>query len=659
MTKPADLLLVNALVLTMDEEMHQYEPGAVAISGDCILAAGIEADIRKAYTGTQIIDCGGKVLMPGLVNAHTHVPMTLLRGLADDLRLDVWLMGYMMPVEREFVSPDFVRLGTQLACAELIRTGVTCFADMYYFEEDVAKATAEAGLRAVCSQTVLKFPTPDADSYEDSLSAARDFIQRWKGHTLITPSVAPHAPFTCTPEILRATAQLAAEFDVPLHTHIAETSLEVENMRRENGMPVVPYVKKQGLFDAKVLAAHCVHIDEGEMRTLMHAGAGVAHNPSSNMKLASGFAPVRKMLELGVNVGIGTDGPGSNNDLDMFEEVRLAAFVAKAVSNDPTSVPAATALTMATRLGARALHLGHVTGSLETGKRADLILVDISPLHNSPRFRRDRENPYAQLVYASKATDVSDVMVNGKWLMQNRKLLTFNEAELLAAANEYARRIDIFLIEREQSVFSKLVALGGSAEEESFEVQVKVKLDDPAPVLEALKKSEIEILRKKHYHQHDAYFTFVDPAQGWLRYREDEIIGDKEQILGVRGRLTLIGPSREGDFAHDVLLSRIRYFAPATNSLRFYREYFKPSNETPIEKDRLRWLVRYKDEEFFINLDRVDTPDLGYYLEIKSRTWSRLDAADKAKWTTELITLLSGSLEKTVTKDYVELAESR
>ena len=659
MTKTADLLLVNALVLTMDEAMQQYEPGAVAISGDSLLAIGDETDIRNTYTGTQTIDCGGKVLMPGLVNAHTHVPMTLLRGLADDLRLDVWLMGYMMPVEREFVSPDFVRLGTQLACAELIRTGVTCFADMYYFEEDVAKATAEAGLRAVCSQTVLKFPTPDAASYEDSLAAARDFIQRWKGHTLITPSVAPHAPYTCTPEILRATAQLAAEFDVPLHTHIAETLLEVENMRRDNGMPVVPYVKKQGLFDAKVLAAHCVHIDEGEMRTLMHAGAGVAHNPSSNLKLASGFAPVQRMLNLGLNVGIGTDGPASNNDLDMFEEVRLTAFVAKAVSNDPTCVPAATALTMATRLGARALHLGSVTGSLEPGKRADLILVDITPLHNSPRFRRDQDNPYAQLVYAAKATDVSDVMVNGKWLMRERKLLTFNETDLVASANEYARKIDIFLMAREQSVFSKLVALGGSAEEESFEVQVKVKLDDPATVLEALKKPGIEILRKKHYHQHDAYFTFADPAQGWLRYREDEIIDAKEQIIGVRGRLTLIGPSREGDFAHNVLLSRIRYFAPATNSLRFYREYFKPSNETPIDKDRLRWLVRYKDEEFFINLDRVDTPDLGYYLEIKSRTWSRLDAEDKAQWTTELITQLGGSLENTITQDYVEIANEK
>jgi 5-methylthioadenosine/S-adenosylhomocysteine deaminase len=656
MTKSADLLLINAIVLTMDEEMHQYDPGAVAVSRDSIVAVGPEAEIRKTFPAAQVVDCGGRVLMPGLVNAHTHVPMTLMRGLADDLRLDVWLQGYIWPVEREFVSPDFVRLGTQLACAELIRTGVTCFADMYFFEENVAKATAEAGLRAVCGQTVLKFPAPDAVSFEDSLAAARDFIERWKGHTLITPSVSPHAHYTCTPEILRATAQLAVEFDVPLHTHIAETALEVENMRRDNGMPVVPYLKKQGLFDAKVLAAHCTHIDEGEMRTLLHAGAGVAHNPSSNLKLASGFAPVQKMLSLGLDVGIGTDGPASNNDLDMFEEVRLAAFVAKTVSNDPTALPAATALKMATRLGARALHLGPVTGSLEPGKRADLILVDISPLHNSPRFRRDTDNIYSQLVYAGKSTDVTDVMVNGKWLMQNRELLTLNEKELVTFAQEYARKIDVFLMAREQSVFSKLVALGGSAEEESFEVQVKVKLEDPAPVLKALKKTGIDILVKKHYHQHDIYFTFADPAQGWLRYREDEMIDDKEHITGVRSRLTLIGPSREGDFAHDVLLSRIRYFAPAANSLRFYREYFKPASEIAVDKDRLRWLVRYKDEEFFINLDRVDTLELGYYLEIKSRTWSRRDAEEKASCSSELILLLGGALENTITLDYVEIA---
>src|SRR5512134_438293 len=437
MSQHIDTLFTNALVLTMDEKFSQYFPGAVAVNGDSIVAVGREDDIKKEYAARahETIDCNGKVLMPGLINAHTHVPMTLLRGLADDLRLDVWLMGYMMPVEREFVSPGFVRLGTMLACAEQIRSGVTTFNDMYYYEEHVAEATAVVGMRAVCGQTVMKFPAPDAASYEDSLQMAREFIQRWKDHPLIVPAVAPHAPYTCTAEVLRATADLAKEFDVPLHTHLAETAFEVENMRNEHGIPVIPYVKKQGLFEAKVIAAHCVHIDTGEMRSLLHAGAGVSHNPSSNLKLASGFAPVVKMLETGLNVGIGTDGPASNNDLDMFEEVRLAAFVAKASSNDPTVVPAATALLMATRMGAQALHLGDLTGSVEVGKRADLILVNTSPVHNSPRFKRAADNAYAQLVYASKSTDVSDVMVNGKWLMRDRQLLTLKEEELLAQAN--------------------------------------------------------------------------------------------------------------------------------------------------------------------------------------------------------------------------------
>ncbi|MBN2386112.1 MAG: amidohydrolase family protein [Anaerolineales bacterium] len=657
--KPADFLFHNAFVLTMDQAMHQYEQGAVAVAGDTLLAVGPEPEVRAAWQAAQEVDCKGKVLMPGLVNAHTHVPMTLMRGLADDLRLDVWLQGYIWPVEREFVSPDFVRLGTLLACAELIRSGVTCFADMYFFEEDVARATREAGLRAVCGQTVLKFPSPDAPAFEDSLAAARDFIQRWKGHALIEPAVAPHAPYTCTPEILRQSAALAAEFDVPLHIHIAETALEVENMRRENGMPVVPYIKKQGLFDAKVLAAHCVHIDEGEMRTLVHARAGVAHNPSSNLKLASGFAQVQRMLDTGLNVGIGTDGTASNNDLDMFEEVRLAAFLAKTVSNDPTALPAPQALAMATRLGARALHLGNLTGTLEPGKRADLILVDIHSLHNSPHFRRNGDNVYSQIVYAGHATDVTDVMVNGKWLMQDRQLLTLDEAALLQAAQDYARRIDLFLVAREQSVFSKLIALGGSSEEESFEVQVKVKLDDPAPVIAAIEQPDVEILRKKHYHQHDVYFSFDDPSQGRLRFREDENVDEKGEITGVRGRLTLLGLAREGDFGHDVLLSRSRYLAPATNSLRFYREYFKPAAQVQIDKERHRWLVRYKDTEFYVNLDEVRQPPMGIFLEIKSRTWSREDARRKAELVSELITHLGGAIENTVTLDYIEIADKQ
>ncbi len=484
---------------------------------------------------------------------------------------------------------------------------------------------------------------------------AREFIQKWKDHPLIVPAIAPHAPYTCTAEILRAAAELAKEFDVPLHTHLSETAFEVENMRNEQGIPVIPYVKKQGLFEAKVIAAHCVHIDSGEMRTLLHAGAGVSHNPSSNLKLASGFAPVIKMLETGLNVGIGTDGPASNNDLDMFEEVRLAAFVAKAVTNDPTSLPASQALLMATRLGAQALHIGHLTGSIEAGKRADLILVDVSPVHNAPSFKRGADNVYSQIVYASKSTDVSDVMVNGKWLMRERQLLTLKEDELLVQANEIARKIDAFLIAREQSVLSKLIALGGSLEQESFEVQVKVRITDPSPIIETFKRSEIEIVRKRHYHEHDVYFFFDDPSQGRLRYREDDFMDDAKGIVtNVRARLTLIGLKREGKF-EEVLLSRSRYIAPASQSLRFYREYFKPKSEIVIEKDRLRWLINYKKTEFFVNLDQMKEPQLGYYLEVKSRTWSRGDAEHKAQLTNELLALLSASSGETVTEDYIDI----
>ncbi len=560
--KKADLIFTNATVLTMDDQYHIYKPGALAVEGDSILAVGPEAEILEKYQSDNVMDCENKILMPGLINAHTHVPMTLLRGLADDLRLDVWLMGYMMPVEREFVSPEFVRLGTQLACAESIRSGVTTFVDMYYFEADIAEATAEAGMRAICSESILKFPTPDAASYEDALKYAEEFIASWKGHPLIIPAIAPHAPYTCTDEILKACTDLALKYDVPLHIHIAETAGEVENIRKEFGMPVVPYVKKRGIFEAKVIAAHCVHIDEGEMRTIQHAHAGIAHNPSSNLKLASGFAKVKKMLDHKVNVGIGTDGPASNNDLDMIEEIRLASMVAKCESGDPTALPARQTLAMATSIGAKAIHIDHLTGSLVPGKRADLILLGLNELHNSPNFHRDPNGVYAQVIYAAKATDISDVMVNGQWLMRDRELLTLDEKQLIADAQEYAKKIDAFLIEREQSVLSKLIAIGGAMQQESFEIQAKVHVKDPDVIIEALKKDSVEVVYSRHYHEYDTYFYFEDKNQGRLRYREDEFINESGEITNVRGRLTLVGVTREDAFDNDVMLSRSRYYAP-------------------------------------------------------------------------------------------------
>ena len=652
MSSECDLLLTNAHVLTMDERFTAHPSGWVAITADRILDVGSGAATCQAR---ETIDCRGRVVMPGLINAHTHAPMTLLRGLADDLRLDVWLMGYMMPVEREFVRPDFVGLGTSLACAEMIRSGTTCFADMYYFEEAVAQAAAAAGVRAVCGQTVLKFPAPDAPSYEDSLAYARDFITRWKGHPLIVPSVAPHAPYTCTVEILRASAELAAEFEVPLQTHLAETTFEVDGSRRQHGMPVIPWVRKQRLFDARVLAAHCVHVDEGEIRTLHDAGAGVAHNPTSNLKLGSGIAPVGKMLELGVAVGIGTDGTASNNDLDMFEEIRLAALLAKGVSGDPTAVPARHALAMATRIGARALHLGDITGTLEPGKRADLIVVDLEQPHVEPRFGRDPDAVYSQIVYAAKSTDVVDVMCDGRWLMRERTLLTLDEPTVRSAARDIARRIDAFLIEREQSVLQKLIAIGGVAEQESFEVQVKVRLASADSVLDTLAGDDITVIRKVHYHEYDTYFFFDDPSQGRLRYREDEFLDEQGKVTGARARLTLTGPSHEAAFG-SVLLFRSRFLAPATHSPRFYREYFKPAREREVEKDRRRWLVAYRGVQFYVHVDRLLTPARdGYFVEVKSRTWSRRDAQDKAAIISDLLERLGAGPEQAIEEDYVEL----
>ena len=647
-----DLVLTNAIVLTMDQGFTVYRPGTVAIAGDTVRAVGPEA---AQYTARETIDCGGRVVMPGLINAHTHVPMTLLRGLADDLRLDVWLMGYMMPVEREFVNPDFVRLGTRLGCAEMIRSGITCFADMYYFEETVAEATAEAGLRAFCAQTVLRFPTPDATSFEDSLARARDYIERWRGHALIVPGPAPHAPYTCTAEILRACAELAVEYDVPLHIHLAETAQEVEDSRRAHGMPVVPWVKKQGIFGAKVLAAHCVHVDEGEIRALKNFGAGVAHNPTSNLKLGAGIAPVARMRELGLHVGIGTDGPASNNDLDMFEETRLAALLAKGAGADPTALPAREALAMATRLGACAMHLDHVTGSLEPGKRADLILLDIDTLHNAPAFDRDPNGIYAQIVYAAKSTDVTDVMCNGRWLMRNRQLTTLDERGLRSAARGEARRVDAFLSSREVSVLQKLVAVGGAVEQESFEVQVKARVASAASVLAVLERKQVTVVRSSHYHQFDTYWSFDDPEQGRLRYREDEFLDAAGNVTSARARLTLTGHTREEQFGA-VLLFRSRYFAPATHSARFYREYFRPAAEHVVEKDRRRWLVAYRGVEFYLHLDELISPASdGSFIEVKSRTWSRRDAQDKAAIIAELLALFGTSPDDTISDGYVDL----
>jgi 5-methylthioadenosine/S-adenosylhomocysteine deaminase len=655
----ADTVITVDFVLTMDADYALFSPGAVAVRGD--QQEVISTFTRGTRGGTPSIrPCGNAVVMPGLINTHGHAPMTLLRALADDLRLDVWLMGYMMPVEGEFVTPRFCWLGTQLAAAEMIRSGTTTFADMYYFEEAIADAAVHAGMRAVCAQSVLKFPTPDAASFEEGLARSRDYIARWKDHPLVVPAIAPHAPYTVTPELLEAAAQIALEFDVPLHIHIAETAHEVEDHRRAHNMPPVPWLKKLGVFETKATAAHCVHLDEGEMRTLEHYGVGIAHCPTSNMKLSSGVAPITRMLEIGLNVGIGTDGAGSNNDLDMIEEVRLASLLGKVATLDPTALPARTVIEMATRMGAKALHLDAITGSLEPGKRADLISISLDDVRHTPFFRRDADAIYSRLLYAANQEDVQDVMVNGVWLMRDRELLSMDTRALREEANELAGQIDRFLMQREESVLSKLVAIGGVAQERSFEIQVKVRNLDLAQLEKKLHAmEEVLFVGGSRRSQYDTYFLFGDQWGSRLRYREDEVVDlASGEVTDVIYRLTLTAMEKEREFDNAILLSHSRFDAPATRSLRFYREYFAPQRVVEVHKLRRRFHIRFGGTDFAINFDQIQRPEGGgEFLEIKSRTWSRQDAERKAALIRDLLKRLEVPESALIKAEYLDLAQ--
>jgi 5-methylthioadenosine/S-adenosylhomocysteine deaminase len=654
MTTKVDILLSGGTVVTMNDNFDIFVDGAVAINGDSIVAVGQSTELEQLYSAREVVNCQGQVIIPGLINAHTHIPMTLFRGLHDDLRLDVWL-GYLMPLEREFVTPDFVRLGTRLACAEMIRSGITSFADMYYYEEAIAEETEKIGMRALLGQTILIFPAPDAATYEEGLIRCRRFIEKWQDNPLIQPAVAPHAWYTATSELLRACTDLAMAFDVPLHTHVSETGLEVENCRNENHTDIVSWLQRHGILNTKLVAAHCVHLDRSEMFMLKDANAGVAHCPTSNLKLASGIAPIGQMLELGLNIGVGTDGPASNNDLDMFEETRLAALLAKTASSDPTVLPARQALEAATIGGARALHMADITGSLEPGKRADISTVGVNGMHNQPHFRHNPEAVYSQLIYSAKATDVQDVICNGRWLMRDGLLLTIDENSTRIEAADVARQIDAFVAERESSPYNKLVFLAGVQRQESFEVQIKVPITDDDAVIAAVESDQIEIVKHVHYRQFDRYFFFNDSDQdaATLRYREDEFVSPDGEVTQVRARLTLIGEEERDEFDHAIMLSRSRFLAEASNSLRFYEEYFQPSSEIAVNKDRLRWRIVFEGTDFAVNLDHITKPDLpGYFLEIKSRTWSRKDAERKVGLIIQLLKLFGIEPESAERREY-------
>jgi 5-methylthioadenosine/S-adenosylhomocysteine deaminase len=434
--RTVSLLVTNGFVVTVDRDKRVIEHGAVAIDGRDIVAVDTAARIAAAYRGRDTVDAGGGVIMPGLINTHTHAPMVLFRGLADDLALMDWLQKYIFPAEAKTVSPEFVRVGTRLAALEMIESGTTTYVDMYYFEDEIARATKAAGLRGVLGETIIQFPVADAKTPADSLALAERFAKEFAGDDLITPAVAPHAMYTNDTATLQACRALADRLHIPLITHLAETNDEVKTSEEKYHATPTAYLDSIGFFGPRTLVAHAVHVTPDDIRILASRHVGVAHNPESNMKLASGIAPVVAMRQAGVVVGLGTDGAASNNDLDMFGAMREAAFLAKLAGDDPRVIPASVAVEMATIDGARAIGMDKDIGSLEPGKRADVIVVSMSSARQTPMY-----DPVSHLVYVTRGDDVRTTIVNGKLLMRDRKVLTLNEPQVLADARAYAGKV--------------------------------------------------------------------------------------------------------------------------------------------------------------------------------------------------------------------------
>ncbi len=432
----ADLLVVGGTVVTMDSAKRVIEDGAVAVTGDEIVAVGKREEINSRYDAAHTIEARSRIIMPGLINSHAHAAMSLFRGIADDLSLDDWLKKYIFPAEARNVTADFVAWGTRLGILEMLRGGITDYADMYYFEDDVARVTKEAGMRGVLGETIIDFPAPDNKTLDAAFAYSQKYLDHWKGDPLIVAAVAPHSIYTCSEKTLQDSAALARKNGAPILIHIAEAPFELDQSRAKHGLTPVAYLGKIGLLGPDVLGAHCIWTDAADIATLAHYGVGCSHNPSSNMKTAAGVMPVIEMREAGVAVGLATDGAASNNNLDLFEEMDMAAKLQKISRMDPRALPAQQVVEMATIDGARALHLEKQIGSLETGKKADLIIVDANAPHATPMY-----SVYSEIVFALKATDVRTVIIAGRVIMDERKMLTLNEEEILQTAKDYQKKI--------------------------------------------------------------------------------------------------------------------------------------------------------------------------------------------------------------------------
>jgi 5-methylthioadenosine/S-adenosylhomocysteine deaminase len=430
------LIVTGGDVVTVDSDSRVLRPGAVAIDGRDIIAVDTVDVIAQRFTAADTIDARGHVVIPGLINTHTHAPMVLYRGLADDLALMDWLQTYIFPAEAKTVSPEFVRAGTELAALEMIQSGTTAYADMYYFEEEIAKATKAAGIRGVLGQTIIQFPVPDAKTPADGIARATAFIREWRSDELIVPAIAPHAMYTLDAATLKTIRSVADRERAPVIIHLAETRDEIKVAGEKYNATPVQFLESIAFWGDRTIAAHGVHLTPDDIRVLAKHRIGVSHNPESNMKLASGTAPVIDLQKAGVKVGLGTDGAASNNDLDMFEAMRQAAFLHKLTNNDPKVLSAPTALRMATIDGARVLGLERTIGSLEPGKRADLIVVSMRSARQTPMY-----DPVSHLVYVTRGDDVRTMIVNGRIVMRDRRVLTLDESAVLSRASEWAAKI--------------------------------------------------------------------------------------------------------------------------------------------------------------------------------------------------------------------------
>ncbi|MEM6512853.1 MAG: amidohydrolase [Pseudomonadota bacterium] len=440
----ADLILLGNTVVTFDSQNTQIVNGAVAVKDGFIVAIGPEDEVLSDWDTETIIPGDDRVLMPGLVNGHGHAAMTLLRGVADDLALMRWLNNYIFPAEVQFVDEDFVRIGTELACWEMIRGGTTTFVDMYYYPDTIATVVEDCGLRALISSTVIDQRSPDAEDAGDSLRKGSGFLERWhKRNPRITPILGPHANYTLNGPQLAATRKAAQQFGAPISIHVSESPFEVQFSKDNYGKTSILMLDEIGFFDGPTIAAHVVWPTDEEIRILAERKVGVIHNPTSNMKLASGVSPVPKMLEAGVRMGIGTDGTASNNDLDMWEEMRLAALLAKVDTMNPESLPAETVLRMATVNGAEAIGLGDITGSIEVGKRADLIQVSFDDVHHVPTY-----DVISHLVYVTDEQDVQTVVVDGRVLMRDGRIESVDTDRVQREAHALGARIKAALAAR-------------------------------------------------------------------------------------------------------------------------------------------------------------------------------------------------------------------